>query len=151
MQNANNADAKVQQQQGLLQQKPQNGSRVMAKSTTMKTTTTTMTGEKVKTRILIISDTHNRPLQEDEGLAFREPLPDADVCIHCGYVILFFFLFLFFPSPPCVLSNLVLPCHPFLCFPSSFCVCVYIYMCVLFPSFALCSGWSGVCVYCSSL
>ncbi|KAL1305084.1 hypothetical protein AAFC00_002018 [Neodothiora populina] len=42
----------------------------------------------IKTRILIISDTHSRPLQNDyphdPPRAFREPLPDADVLIHCG-------------------------------------------------------------------
>lgn len=92
-----------------------------------------MTGEKVKTRILIISDTHNRPLQEDEGLAFREPLPDADVCIHCGYVILFFFSFFFFsfPSTPPVLFYRILSCLVirFFVFPLRF-VYVYIYTCV---------------------
>ncbi|GAB7352841.1 hypothetical protein MBLNU459_g3450t1 [Dothideomycetes sp. NU459] len=41
---------------------------------------------KVKTRILIISDTHNRPLQSSDHAyqPFREPLPAADVLIHCG-------------------------------------------------------------------
>ena len=39
------------------------------------------------TRVLIISDTHAAPLlgREDETeQAFKEPLPAADVLIHCG-------------------------------------------------------------------
>jgi len=41
----------------------------------------------VSTRVLIISDTHAAPLlgREDETeQAFKEPLPAADVLIHCG-------------------------------------------------------------------
>lgn len=42
--------------------------------------------EKVKTRFLIVSDTHNAvPFDTNDGEhAFRQPLPDADVLIHCG-------------------------------------------------------------------
>lgn len=44
----------------------------------------------VKTRILIISDTHNAPLADPEDAhqhhnrPFRQPLPAADVLLHCG-------------------------------------------------------------------
>lgn len=40
----------------------------------------------VKTRVLIISDTHNAiPFDtKDDVHAFRQPLPDAEVLIHCG-------------------------------------------------------------------
>ncbi len=41
----------------------------------------------IKTRFLIISDTHAaRPLpaEGNEDLAFRAPLPKADVLLHCG-------------------------------------------------------------------
>lgn len=40
----------------------------------------------VKTRILIISDTHCTPLRQSPGQRkpFSLPLPDADVLIHCG-------------------------------------------------------------------
>ncbi|KAF2273316.1 ser/Thr protein phosphatase family protein [Westerdykella ornata] len=40
----------------------------------------------VKTRILIISDTHNAALapSTNHDVAFREPLPKADVLLHCG-------------------------------------------------------------------
>ena len=39
----------------------------------------------VKTRILIISDTHSTPLQPTTSAnPFRQPLPSADILIHCG-------------------------------------------------------------------
>lgn len=40
----------------------------------------------VKTRILIISDTHSASLapSTDQNVAFRRPLPKADVLLHCG-------------------------------------------------------------------
>ncbi|KAI5269827.1 Metallo-dependent phosphatase [Aureobasidium subglaciale] len=39
----------------------------------------------VKTRILIISDTHSTPLETPSASQpFRHPLPSADVLIHCG-------------------------------------------------------------------
>ncbi|THX34819.1 Metallo-dependent phosphatase [Aureobasidium pullulans] len=39
----------------------------------------------VKTRILIISDTHSTPLQPTTSPnPFRQPLPPADILIHCG-------------------------------------------------------------------
>lgn len=38
----------------------------------------------VKTRVLIISDTHCAPLAEGDGHPFKAPLPKADVLIHCG-------------------------------------------------------------------
>jgi len=41
----------------------------------------------ISTRVLIISDTHcAQLLQQDdaEALPFKEPLPEADVLIHCG-------------------------------------------------------------------
>lgn len=41
----------------------------------------------IKTRFLILSDTHNAsPLQNepDDDCAFRPPLPKADVLLHCG-------------------------------------------------------------------
>lgn len=40
----------------------------------------------VSTRILIISDTHAADLlpSSSSGYAFREPLPPADVLLHCG-------------------------------------------------------------------
>lgn len=40
----------------------------------------------IKTRILIISDTHSATLfpSEQTDVAFREPLPKADVLLHCG-------------------------------------------------------------------
>lgn len=39
----------------------------------------------VKTRILIISDTHSAPLApSSSSQPFRRPLPSADVLIHCG-------------------------------------------------------------------
>lgn len=39
----------------------------------------------VKTRILIISDTHSTPLQPTTSPnPFRQPLPSADILIHCG-------------------------------------------------------------------
>jgi predicted MPP superfamily phosphohydrolase len=39
----------------------------------------------IKTRILIISDTHSTPLAPaSSSQPFRQPLPSADVLIHCG-------------------------------------------------------------------
>ncbi|CAD0050504.1 unnamed protein product, partial [Aureobasidium pullulans] len=39
----------------------------------------------VETRILIISDTHSTPLQPTKSPnPFRQPLPSADILIHCG-------------------------------------------------------------------
>jgi hypothetical protein len=39
----------------------------------------------IKTRFLVISDTHNAtPYQNKNDVAFREPLPRADVLLHCG-------------------------------------------------------------------
>jgi predicted phosphodiesterase len=42
----------------------------------------------VKTRVLIISDTHNAPLSSREDAnptaPFKSPLPSADLLIHCG-------------------------------------------------------------------
>lgn len=42
----------------------------------------------VKTRVLIISDTHNAPLHpRDDDIPtapFKAPLPSADLLIHCG-------------------------------------------------------------------
>ena len=53
----------------------------------MTTPTTSTTPNRVKTRFLIISDTHTRtPLDNiaDDEAAFRPPLPPADVLLHCG-------------------------------------------------------------------
>ena len=51
-------------------------------------TTTTMSNSTIKTRILIISDTHNAPLSSkehgDPTPPFKSPLPSADLLIHCG-------------------------------------------------------------------
>jgi len=51
-------------------------------------TTTTMSSPTIKTRILIISDTHNAPLSSKEHgeptAPFKSPLPSADLLIHCG-------------------------------------------------------------------
>ena len=42
----------------------------------------------VKTRVLVISDTHNAPLSSgnnaDPIAPFKSPLPSADLLIHCG-------------------------------------------------------------------
>lgn len=40
----------------------------------------------VKTRVLIISDTHNATLRpsNETGFGFREPMHEADILIHCG-------------------------------------------------------------------
>jgi hypothetical protein len=39
----------------------------------------------IKTRFLVISDTHNAsPYPAGSQVAFREPLPKADVLLHCG-------------------------------------------------------------------
>ncbi|KEQ69760.1 Metallo-dependent phosphatase, partial [Aureobasidium namibiae CBS 147.97] len=44
-----------------------------------------MSARTVKTRILIISDTHSTPLAPaSSSQPFRHPLPSADVLIHCG-------------------------------------------------------------------
>lgn len=50
------------------------------------TTTTTTPTTHVKTRFLIISDTHSsNPSQNEQNDApFRPPLPKADVLLHCG-------------------------------------------------------------------
>jgi hypothetical protein len=49
---------------------------------------TTMSSPTIKTRILIISDTHNAPLSSkehgDPTPPFKSPLPSADLLIHCG-------------------------------------------------------------------
>ncbi|KAF2016847.1 ser/Thr protein phosphatase family protein [Aaosphaeria arxii CBS 175.79] len=52
----------------------------------MTTTNTPLSSEKVKTRILIISDTHTASLfpSDTHDVPFREPLPKADVLLHCG-------------------------------------------------------------------
>ena len=44
------------------------------------------TSATIKTRLLIISDTHNAvpAATGDVGLAYREPLPSADVLLHAG-------------------------------------------------------------------
>jgi len=44
----------------------------------------------VRTRVLIVSDTHVAPLlgQNDaRDLPFKQPLPSADVLIHCGMLL----------------------------------------------------------------
>jgi len=48
----------------------------------------------VRTRVLVLSDTHSAELvsrTEEEGgeewRAFKEPLPSADVVLHCGMLI----------------------------------------------------------------
>jgi hypothetical protein len=50
--------------------------------------TTTMSSSTIKTRILVISDTHNAPLSAKEHghptVPFESPLPSADLLIHCG-------------------------------------------------------------------
>lgn len=47
--------------------------------------TSKMSTPTVKTRILIISDTHSTPLAPTTSpRPFRQPLPPADVLIHCG-------------------------------------------------------------------
>jgi predicted MPP superfamily phosphohydrolase len=44
-----------------------------------------MSAQTIKTRILIISDTHSTPLAPASSYQpFRQPLPSADVLIHCG-------------------------------------------------------------------
>ena len=42
------------------------------------------TPSRIKTRFLIISDTHNASPSQTQHVAFREPLPKADVLLHCG-------------------------------------------------------------------
>lgn len=41
---------------------------------------------RIKTRFLILSDTHSQSLfpSDDDAHAYREPLPKADVALHCG-------------------------------------------------------------------
>lgn len=55
-------------------------------SANITTTTLSTPTTQVKTRFLIISDTHSSdPTQNDENDApFRPPLPKADVLLHCG-------------------------------------------------------------------
>jgi predicted MPP superfamily phosphohydrolase len=44
-----------------------------------------MSAQTIKTRILIISDTHSTPLAPaSSSQPFRQPLPSADVLVHCG-------------------------------------------------------------------
>jgi hypothetical protein len=53
----------------------------------MSSTVTSTTPRRVKTRFLIISDTHSSsPLDNvaDDEAPFRPPLPKADVLLHCG-------------------------------------------------------------------
>lgn len=60
------------------------GSRLFS---TMSTTLTSLAPAHIKTRFLIISDTHSAtPSQNttNNGTAFRPPLPKADVLLHCG-------------------------------------------------------------------
>lgn len=47
---------------------------------------TTISPSTIKTRICIISDTHNRvpAPAETSNLLYREPFPEADILIHCG-------------------------------------------------------------------
>lgn len=47
--------------------------------------TVSMMADMVKTRILVLSDTHNAlPFPSTQEHAFREPLPPADVVLHAG-------------------------------------------------------------------
>lgn len=39
---------------------------------------------KIKTRILIMSDTHSALPDPDSDYPFAKPLPKADIAIHCG-------------------------------------------------------------------
>ncbi|KAI4933431.1 uncharacterized protein J4E92_003097 [Alternaria infectoria] len=53
----------------------------------MTTLITSTTPDRVKTRFLIISDTHSKSPSDniaDDEAAFRPPLPKADVLLHCG-------------------------------------------------------------------
>ncbi|RMZ74402.1 ser Thr phosphatase family [Pyrenophora seminiperda CCB06] len=53
----------------------------------MSTTSTSVTPARVKTRFLIISDTHSAlpsPNVANNNVSFRPPLPKADVLLHCG-------------------------------------------------------------------
>jgi predicted phosphodiesterase len=53
----------------------------------MSTTTPNAQDTHIKTRFLIISDTHSSSLAQnaaDSNVAFRTPLPKADVLLHCG-------------------------------------------------------------------
>jgi len=38
----------------------------------------------IKTRFLVLSDTHNAKPSDASGVAFCSPLPKADVLLHCG-------------------------------------------------------------------
>lgn len=50
------------------------------------TSTSNPQSSHIKTRFLIISDTHTASLfpPENNNVPFREPLPKADVLLHCG-------------------------------------------------------------------
>ncbi|KAF2839656.1 ser/Thr protein phosphatase family protein [Patellaria atrata CBS 101060] len=50
------------------------------------TPTTIHSRDTVKTRVLIISDTHAADLfdEDEDSHAFRKPLPKADILLHCG-------------------------------------------------------------------
>lgn len=51
----------------------------------IRTSSKMSTSQTVKTRLLIISDTHSAPLAStSSSQPFRQPLPSADVLIHCG-------------------------------------------------------------------
>ena len=54
----------------------------------MQASRTTASDTRIKTRFLIISDTHSQPLfpASDVKHAYRYPLPQADVLLHCGDV-----------------------------------------------------------------
>ncbi|CAI6265247.1 unnamed protein product [Periconia digitata] len=43
-----------------------------------------MANENIKTRVLILSDTHSASPTENLSSPFRTPLPSADVLVHCG-------------------------------------------------------------------
>jgi hypothetical protein len=67
---------------------PQQASLSSNKSRLRLPTATNMSSPTIKTRILIISDTHNAPLSSKEDgeptAPFKSPLPSADLLIHCG-------------------------------------------------------------------
>jgi len=53
----------------------------------MSTTSTSVTSAHVKTRFLVISDTHSASPSHNvanSNVSFRPPLPKADVLLHCG-------------------------------------------------------------------
>jgi predicted MPP superfamily phosphohydrolase len=58
----------------------------MTSSTPSTAVSTTEPSDTVKTRILIISDTHSATIfpPGKADVPFREPLPKADVLLHCG-------------------------------------------------------------------